>query len=65
MAKTTDKTSNEILDQVVKAREALDYFSNKTSTARGERQDGAEIRARLNAAKAHILRALEKAQSLR
>lgn len=65
MPKTPSKTASEILDQVAKARQILDYFGETAMDARGELQDGATVRARLNAAKAHITRAIEKAQSIR
>ncbi|MBF0184012.1 MAG: hypothetical protein HQM06_06455 [Magnetococcales bacterium] len=65
MAKTPGKLAGEIIDQVVKARQILDYFNEQALDARGEFQDGATLRAKLNAAKAHLLRALEKAQTIR
>lgn len=65
MPKTISKTAGEILDQVAKARQILDSFDEISMDTRGEFQDGAAIRTRLNAAKAHILRAMEKAQSIR
>ncbi|MBF0462261.1 MAG: hypothetical protein HQL87_12795 [Magnetococcales bacterium] len=65
MAKTPSKTTAEILDQVAKARQVLDYFDERALDERGEFQEAATVRARLNAAKAHVLRAMEKAQSLR
>lgn len=65
MPKTPSKTAGEILDQVIKARQVLDYFDGNALDARGEFQDGATVRARLNAAKAHVTRAIEKAQSIK
>ena len=65
MAKTPSRTTAEILDQIVKARQVLDYFDERALDERGEFQDAATVRSRLNAAKAHVLRAMEKAQSLR
>ncbi|MBF0426206.1 MAG: hypothetical protein HQL66_10365 [Magnetococcales bacterium] len=64
MAKTTHKTAQEILDQVAKAREVLAYFAPSALDERGGFRNPSEVRARLNAAKAHIVRAGEKAQSL-
>ena len=65
MSKTPAKTTDEILDQVAKARSILDYFNADALDERGGFQDAAAVRARLNAAKAHLLRAMEKAQTLR
>lgn len=65
MSKVPSKTAREILDQVAKAKQVLDYFGEGALDARGEFQDGATVRARLNAAKAHITRAIEKAQTIR
>ena len=65
MAKTPSKTTADILEQVARARLALDYFAERVLDDRGEFQDAATVRSRLNAAKAHVLRAMEKAQGLR
>ncbi|MBF0400466.1 MAG: hypothetical protein HQL80_01265 [Magnetococcales bacterium] len=65
MSKTASKTASEILDQVAKAKQILDHFNEAALNARGEFQEGATVRAHLNAAKAHITRAIEKAQSIR
>lgn len=65
MPKTPSKTAGEILDQITKARQVLDYFAESALDTRGEFQDGATVRSRLNAAKAHITRAIEKAQDIR
>ncbi|MBF0284629.1 MAG: hypothetical protein HQL51_09240 [Magnetococcales bacterium] len=65
MAKTPSQISGELLDQVAKARQVLEALAAAPLDAKGELVDGAAVRARLNAAKAHITRALEKAQSLR
>lgn len=64
MSKPPSKTAPEILDQVNKAREALAYFEPRALDSKGEFSDGATVRARLNAAKAHIIRAIEKAQGV-
>ncbi|MBF0311298.1 MAG: hypothetical protein HQL56_17410 [Magnetococcales bacterium] len=65
MPKTPSKTSAEILDQVNKARQALDYFNERILDDRGEFPDGAALRSRLNAANAHVMRAIEKARTLK
>ncbi|MBF0161510.1 MAG: hypothetical protein HQL88_04405 [Magnetococcales bacterium] len=65
MPKTPSKTAVEIFDQVNKARQLLDYFNERALDDRGEFQDVATVRSRLNAVKAHVTRAMEKAQSLR
>ncbi|MBF0097345.1 MAG: hypothetical protein HQM04_10125 [Magnetococcales bacterium] len=65
MSKTPSKLAGEIFDQVHKARQILDYFNEQALDGRGELADGALVRSRLNAAKAHLMRALEKAQTLR
>ncbi len=64
MAKTPSKMSDEILDQVAKARLVLDYFNGRILDDRGSFVDPTAVRSRLNAAKAHLLRAMEKAQGL-
>lgn len=65
MAKTPSKVAHEILDQVTKARQILDELGVTTIDDRGEVKDAAGVRSRLNAAKAHITRAIEKAQSIK
>ncbi len=65
MPKPASKTTDEIFDQVAKARQVLDYFNERALDGRGEFLDAATVRARLNAAKAHVMRAVEKAQGLR
>lgn len=64
MPKTSPKTSEEIIDQVRKARQLLQELEQTPIHPRDGLKEGAQVRARLNAAKAHILRALEKAQTL-
>ncbi|MEO5352993.1 MAG: hypothetical protein H7835_07250 [Magnetococcus sp. XQGC-1] len=64
MAKMPSKVSDEILDQVAKARSVLDYFNGRILDDRGGFVDPTAVRSRLNAAKAHLLRAMEKAQGL-
>ncbi|MBF0178627.1 MAG: hypothetical protein HQM03_01235 [Magnetococcales bacterium] len=58
------KGTRDLLDQVVRARQALDYFSNGALNERGELHDGTAVRSHLNAAKAHVIRAMEMAQNL-
>ncbi|MEO5339224.1 MAG: hypothetical protein H7837_01710 [Magnetococcus sp. MYC-9] len=65
MAKKASQTVAEIFDQVAKARQALDFFDERALDERGEFLDAAAVRARLNAAKAHVMRGMEKAQNLR
>ncbi|MEO5363646.1 MAG: hypothetical protein H7838_08490 [Magnetococcus sp. DMHC-8] len=65
MAKSLSRTGAELLDQVAKARLILDCFNEDALNERGELADPAVVRSRLNAAKAHLLRAMEKAQLLR
>lgn len=64
MSKTPSKMSDELLDQVAKARSVLEYFNGQIRDERGGFLDPATVRSRLNAAKAHLLRAMEKAQGL-
>ncbi|MBF0190821.1 MAG: hypothetical protein HQL99_06670 [Magnetococcales bacterium] len=54
-----------ILDQVVKARQSLDALERQTRDDRGEFADAASVRALLNAAQAHVMRAIEKSRVLR
>ncbi|MEO5330387.1 MAG: hypothetical protein H7839_00045 [Magnetococcus sp. YQC-5] len=63
--KSIAKTSKEIFDQVAKAKEALDGLNQCVMDDRGEFQEGVVVRSRLNAAKAHVMRAIEKAQTLK
>ncbi|MBF0153228.1 MAG: hypothetical protein HQL64_05760 [Magnetococcales bacterium] len=65
MAKTTTKTTLEIMDQVAKARQALDYFDQRALDDRGVLRSAMEVRSHLNAARAHITRASEKADALK
>ncbi|HIJ82600.1 MAG: hypothetical protein HW380_595 [Magnetococcales bacterium] len=65
MSKTPSKVAREILDQVTKARQILDELGVATIDDRGGFKDATAIRSRLNAAKAHIMRAIEKAQSIK
>ncbi|MBF0136919.1 MAG: hypothetical protein H7833_05180 [Magnetococcus sp. DMHC-1] len=65
MPKKTSKIAQEIFDQVAKARQALDYFAEQALDDRGEFRDGTQVRARLNAARAHVTRAIEKANALK
>ncbi|MBF0294627.1 MAG: hypothetical protein HQL96_05520 [Magnetococcales bacterium] len=58
------KGTRDLLDQVIRARQALDYFANDALNERGELRDGTAVRSHLNAAKAHVIRAMEMAQNL-
>lgn len=62
---TRSRTTQEIFDQIDRAREALESLTGFPLDDRGEFQSGSEVRSRLNAAKAHVGRAIEKAQMLR
>ncbi|MEO5329834.1 MAG: hypothetical protein H7829_16515 [Magnetococcus sp. THC-1_WYH] len=64
MSKTPSKTAQELLEQVSKAKLILNELEVSVLDARGGVKDAALIRSRLNAAKAHIMRAMEKAQIL-
>ncbi len=57
--KTRAQTTHDILDQVAKAQKILNDLNETTC------QEGATVRSRLNAAKAHIMRAIEKAQTMK
>ncbi|MBF0610174.1 MAG: hypothetical protein G8345_00070 [Magnetococcales bacterium] len=63
--KTLAKTVSEIYDQIDKAKQALEYFNEQATNDRGEFRDTTTVRSRLNAAKAHVTRAIEKAQTLK
>lgn len=65
MPKTIAKTSGEILDQIAKARQALDTLERLERDDRGEFVETSSLRSQLNAAQAHIMRAIEKARTLR
>lgn len=65
MSKTPSKTARELLDQVSKAKLILNELEALEIDDRGGFKDAALIRSRLNAAKAHIMRAIEKAQILK
>ncbi|MEO5365312.1 MAG: hypothetical protein H7831_02950 [Magnetococcus sp. WYHC-3] len=65
MAKTPPAPTGDILDQVNKASAILEQIRLALQNPRSDPLDGATLRARLNAAKAHVTRAMEKAQNLR
>lgn len=65
MGKTLAKITQEIFDQVLRARQALDALEQCPLDGRGEFLESVKVRSQLNAAKAHVLRAIEKAQTLR
>ncbi|MBF0340536.1 MAG: hypothetical protein HQL95_06165 [Magnetococcales bacterium] len=65
MPKPPAKTTSEILDQITKARQALDSLERLSRDDRGEFADPSSLRSLLNAAQAHVMRAMEKARTLR
>ncbi|MBF0417353.1 MAG: hypothetical protein HQL86_03785 [Magnetococcales bacterium] len=65
MAKIAGKLTQEILDQTAKARVALDALDRLARNDNGEFADPAIVRAQLNAAQAHVMRAIEKSRTLR
>ncbi|MBF0272333.1 MAG: hypothetical protein HQL98_09755 [Magnetococcales bacterium] len=67
MSKTAARNTNAsgILDQVVKAKQALDALERQARDDRGEFVEAATVRALLNAAQAHVMRAIEKSRVLR
>ncbi|MBF0212513.1 MAG: hypothetical protein HQM00_02980 [Magnetococcales bacterium] len=65
MAKTIGRTSSDILDQINKARQALDALEKLGRDDRGEFVESATVRSLLNAAQAHVMRAIEKSRQLR
>ncbi|GAB0057087.1 hypothetical protein SIID45300_01408 [Candidatus Magnetaquicoccaceae bacterium FCR-1] len=65
MPKIAGKLTEEILDQATKARQALDALERLARNDRGEFADPAAVRAQLNAAQAHVMRATEKTRTLR
>ncbi|MBF0437849.1 MAG: hypothetical protein HQL93_01885 [Magnetococcales bacterium] len=62
--KVLAKATPEILDQVTKAKQALASLEQLPQDGHGEFQEAVTVRALLNAAKAHVIRAIEKAQML-
>ncbi|MEO5345483.1 MAG: hypothetical protein H7834_03775 [Magnetococcus sp. YQC-9] len=65
MSKIAGKTTSEILDQIIKAKQALDALEKLARDERGEFADPATVRSQLNAAQAHVMRAIEKSRTLR
>ncbi|MBF0627796.1 MAG: hypothetical protein HQL91_06195 [Magnetococcales bacterium] len=65
MAKTVAQNSQDLLDQIAKAKQALEALERLGRDNRGEFLDPATVRSLLNAAQAHVLRAVEKSRLLR